>query len=176
MAAFASSYIKTEASQVTRSADAASMTGTNFSSWYRQDAGTFVLTATTNTVGSPNFPRFFYVRGADTSNAISVLQFRAAGQFGANVTTNGVNQGDTAVNGLTVGSLFSGAVAYATNDVAVSFNGSAVATDTTVTLPAVTTLDISNVSGTGQAFSGYIRKLSYYNVRLTNAQLQALTS
>jgi hypothetical protein len=38
--AFPTSYIKTEASQVTRSADSASMTGTNFSEWYRQDEGT----------------------------------------------------------------------------------------------------------------------------------------
>ena len=37
--AFPTSYIKTTASQVTRSADSASMTGTNFSDQYRQDEG-----------------------------------------------------------------------------------------------------------------------------------------
>jgi hypothetical protein len=40
--AFATSYIPTVASQVTRSADVATMTGTNFSSWYNQTEGTFV--------------------------------------------------------------------------------------------------------------------------------------
>ena len=38
--AFPTSYIQTVASQVTRAADAASMTGTNFSSWYNQGEGT----------------------------------------------------------------------------------------------------------------------------------------
>ena len=38
--AFPTSYIPTVASTVTRAADVASMTGTNFSSWYRQDQGT----------------------------------------------------------------------------------------------------------------------------------------
>ena len=39
--AFPTSYIKTEASQVTRAADVASMTGTNFSSWYNALNGVF---------------------------------------------------------------------------------------------------------------------------------------
>ena len=37
---FATSYIPTVASQVTRAADVAVMTGTNFSSWYNQTEGT----------------------------------------------------------------------------------------------------------------------------------------
>jgi hypothetical protein len=37
---FRSSYIPTEGSAVTRAADVASISGTNFSSWYRQDEGT----------------------------------------------------------------------------------------------------------------------------------------
>jgi hypothetical protein len=37
--AFPTSYIPTVASQVTRAADSASMTGTNFSDWYRADEG-----------------------------------------------------------------------------------------------------------------------------------------
>jgi hypothetical protein len=41
--AFPTSYIPTVASQVTRSADSASMTGTNFSDWYRADEGTFIV-------------------------------------------------------------------------------------------------------------------------------------
>ena len=40
--AFPTSYIPTIASTVTRSADNASMTGTNFSSWYNQTEGTIV--------------------------------------------------------------------------------------------------------------------------------------
>jgi hypothetical protein len=39
-ASFPTSYIPTVAATVTRAADLASITGTNFSSWYRQDEGT----------------------------------------------------------------------------------------------------------------------------------------
>ena len=40
MASFASSYIPTSASQVTRAADNASMIGNNFARWYNQTEGT----------------------------------------------------------------------------------------------------------------------------------------
>ena len=39
--AFPTSYIPTTSAQVTRAADTANMTGTNFSSWYNQNQGTF---------------------------------------------------------------------------------------------------------------------------------------
>ena len=41
--AFPTSYIPTSGSTETRAADVASITGTNFSSWYNQDQGTFTL-------------------------------------------------------------------------------------------------------------------------------------
>ena len=172
---FPTSFIPTAATSVTRNADVAVMTGTNFSSWYNQTSGTFVLTAITNVVGSPNFPGFFRVRGAAIGDSIGAVQFRAAGQFGGNARVGGVSQGDVTVNGLVAGTEFKGAVAYATNDLAVSFNASAVATDTSVNLPTVDTLDFSNVGGTSQAISGYLIKLNYYPMRLTNAELQAFT-
>jgi hypothetical protein len=44
--AFPTSYIPTSASTVTRSAEIASMEGTNFSSWYNQTEGTFLFDGT----------------------------------------------------------------------------------------------------------------------------------
>ena len=44
--AFPSSYIPTTTAAATRSADVASITGTAFSGWYRQDEGTFYGEAT----------------------------------------------------------------------------------------------------------------------------------
>jgi hypothetical protein len=41
--AYPTSYIKTEASQVTRAADIATMTGANFTDWYNINAGTFFI-------------------------------------------------------------------------------------------------------------------------------------
>jgi hypothetical protein len=50
--AFPTSYIPTSASTVTRSADTASMTGTNFSSWYNQSEGSMVAEFSTIYEGS----------------------------------------------------------------------------------------------------------------------------
>jgi hypothetical protein len=175
LGSFATSVIPTTSATVTRAADNASMVGSNFSSWYNASQGTFVLNAITNVVGSPNFPRFFFVRGATTADSISAIQFRNAGSFGSNVTTSGVSQGDVSIGGLVVGSAFKGSIGYAANNVGVSFNGSAVSTDATVTLPTVNALDFSNVGGTSQSFSGYLIKFNYYPQRLTNAELQAFS-
>ena len=47
---FATSYIPTVASQVTRAADVAVMTGTNFSSWYNQSEGTILSQGISNSL------------------------------------------------------------------------------------------------------------------------------
>jgi hypothetical protein len=54
--AFPTSYIPTSGSQVTRSADNASMTGTNFSNWYNQSEGTIVIS--TDKLYSGNFDAY----------------------------------------------------------------------------------------------------------------------
>lgn len=70
------------------------------------------------------------------------------------------------------------ASAYAANDFAVSLNAGAVVTDTTGAVPAgVNRLYIgSDSNGVINFLNGTIKKIAYYPLRLTNAQLQALTS
>jgi hypothetical protein len=48
---FPTSHVKTEAAQVTRAADNAEMTGTNFSGWYNAAAGTLYADANTRKLG-----------------------------------------------------------------------------------------------------------------------------
>jgi hypothetical protein len=48
MASFATSYIPTGASAVTRAADVCSINGINFSAWYNHKAGTFYVAASIN--------------------------------------------------------------------------------------------------------------------------------
>jgi len=66
-------------------------------------------------------------------------------------------------------------MAYKLNDSAGSANGAVGTTDTSCTIPVVSRIDIGSVRSVGNYLNGYIRKLSYYPLRLTNAQLQALT-
>lgn len=68
------------------------------------------------------------------------------------------------------------AYAYKTNDVAFCVDGSAVGTDTSVTLP---TTDAAMYIGTGLGVSvmaGVVKRIKYIPRRLTNIELQELTS
>jgi hypothetical protein len=166
--AFATSYIQTVASQVTRSADAASMTGANFSSWYRADEGTIYsecsFTATNQIVSSFNDGtsnnRMFTWANATTTNNFRVIA-------GAN----------TQVDLSTTSSLNSynkQAATYATNNFAFVVNGGTVGTDIVGLVPVVNRLQIGN-DPSGASLFGTIKKIAYYPLRVTNAQLQALT-
>lgn len=166
--AFATSYIPTVASQVTRSADSASMTGTNFSSWYRADEGTIYsessLFGVSNTVDQ-------YIATILTDTVNNTIRLGYSGSFRRrfNVRINGVNTVvlDEAPN-TTANTVYKQSARYAVNDFAISNNGSAVLTDVDSVLPQVGQLIFGGTAA-------HIRKFSYYPQRLTNEQLQALT-
>jgi hypothetical protein len=164
--AFPTSYIPTVASQVTRSADAASMTGVNFSSWFRQDRGTVYTEVDAKTTtfaaffgNSPGTSNEFYTRVASSGPSFAVV-------------TNGVTQANFGTSAL-VSKI---ANAYRVNDFASSVNGGAVATDTLGTLPVVSALGIGATFAPAIAINGTIKKLAFYPERLSDAQLVALTT
>lgn len=168
--AFATSYIPTVASQVTRSADVATMAGANFSSWYNQSEG--VIVANVDTVAPTGSSILSLQDGALSSNnrhQLNVYTTVTATVVGGAVQSNiGINT-SAAVNL---------AYAYKANDFAVSVNGGTVVVDTSGTVP--TTLAYATLGkwdfGTAASLNGHIRTISYYNTRLPNATLQALTA
>ena len=174
MAAFASSYIKTEGRQVTRAADAASMTGTNFSSWYNNAEGTLYSEASRPfAVPSGQFPRVMYISdGTDNNRIANNYQISNAAAFIVSVA----NVTQASLNPSTTDNLRKLAGAYTVNDFATSVNGGTVATDTSGTIPVVNQATFGSSPTGGAVLNGHIRKLSYYPVRCTDAQLQALTS
>jgi hypothetical protein len=184
--AFPTSYIKTEASQVTRSADAASMTGANFSSWYRADEGTlFAQTQRTGTNDTSNEGTGIEITSGEFQKNLLQLMYDS-GSFNrpklriiSNVSAdvNGVSGSSPAFVYGEPPAMF--AAAYKSGDSGLSKGGSTVTTSTTAFLPPVVSfLSIKTTSNGSQGsdFNGYIRKIAYYPLRLTNAQLQALTS
>jgi hypothetical protein len=173
--AFSTSYIPTGVSQVTRTADVATMTGTNFSNWYNATEGTlygeFSRSATTNSQQG----RVFNITDGSNSNAIEVYQ-TGGNNPAAQITTGGVGQALWTPSGFTVGALIKEALAFATNSSQASFNGSAETQDTSCTVPVVNQARIGNRQDGLRALNGTISRIAFYPRRLTNSQLQAITS
>ncbi len=170
---FETSYLPTVASPVARSADVATMTGANFSSWYSQSAGTFVVNY---------YERAFSVAHQVITNYGPTVNDRISFNVGATnildvqVDVAGVDTfaGDTPT--LTAGN-HKIAFAYETNNAGVSVDGSTVTNDNTVTLPtAVSTLVFGAFDTPIRYLNSTVKSVSYYNTRLSNTQLQSLST
>jgi hypothetical protein len=176
--AFPTSYIPTVASQVTRSADAASMTGTNFSSWYRADEGS--MYAEWQKFAPSTFQAVAMASDGTGSNVVAIGHgsiFGGNNSLRLDVTAGGTNQASiTTIANSPSNTFAKTAAAYAVNDFSVVSNGGSAGTDTSGVLPVVNRFSIgANAAGTGTFLNGTIKKLAFYPLRLQNAELQALT-
>ena len=172
--AFPTSYIRTFSQQVTRVADSASMTGANFSSWYRQDEGSLLVSYNTGPAAKDSRQVAISADGG-VSNLIQLGLSSASVVF-----CEGISNGSTQFNFTQAvaipNTVMNAAVGYANNSAFGSYLGSSAITDTNCIPPyGVNRLDIGNRGGGSQANTS-IRRLTYYPKRLTNAQLQALTA
>lgn len=173
--AFATSYIPTVASQVTRSADVATMTGTNFSSWYNGTEGTFVVKSIpqkpTLAAGTP---RLFTASDGTENNRVMV-DFPSTNARGI-VSTGGINQALLTI-AYTANININLGLAYKANDFAFAKDGGSPATAASGTVPSgLTTMQIGATSTNTNQFSGCIQRVTYYPQRLPNNTLQRLTA
>ena len=172
--AFPTSYIPTTSASVTRNADAASMTGTNFSSWYNAAEGT--IYSEHQSVSAPNLRAYSISDGTNNNALQGVITTSGGSGLNFEIRQSGSTVAFVPSSASPVaGQFYKLAGAYKVNDVAASRDGGTVGTDTSVIIPVVDRLYIG-AGGTGSNYpNGTIRKLAYYPQRLTNAQLQALT-
>ena len=169
--AFPTSYIPTTSATVTRAADVASMTGTNFSSWYRQDEGTlFASVSKSQNVSSEG--GIFSVNDGTGNTIIRIAHF--ASQNYMTVRVGGVNSLDTSIGALSQGTPYKNALAYKAGSISAVLNGGSLVTSSGAVPSTLTTAQIGVYPGTGTTNST-IARLTYYPVRLSDAQLQALT-
>ena len=158
--AFSTSYIPTVASQVTRSADVALIN--TLSPWFNSAQGT--LYAEYSAATSNRY--IFAIKGAAYTTDQILLW------------TNGAY---TNPDGLLSNTNLAAkrAISYEVNNLSMSTNGGAVASDTSVTNgwsgAATAVLGASDSTG-GSCMNGYIRRITYYPRRLSNAELQAITA
>jgi hypothetical protein len=173
--AFPTSYIPTTTAQVTRSADAASMTGANFSSWFNNSEGTVYSEYQTRDLGASRFAAMLAISDNTAGNRIQLSH--SANKRRYVVTTSGSTQVDsTDFEGTDTSGVFSKfGVCYKVNDFVSVANGNAAVTDTLGTVPVVNRLNLGAAASGADLLNGTIRKLSFYPKRLANAELQALT-
>lgn len=174
--AFATSYIPTAASQVTRAADNAVITGANFSRWYNQSEGTFVVEADTvkpTTSATPVVPVSVSGNGGVTANSVNV---RFVGSK-VDVTCYADSSLVVDANGFdyTPGNTTKSALALKANDFALAVSGSSPEVDTNAAVPVVSQMFVGQASN-GSQINGHIRSIKYYPTRLGNAQLQTLSA
>ena len=166
---FATSAIPTTTATVTRSADVASMTGTNFSSWYNASAGTFVAVGDfSGSVGAL----------MDVDNSTTEL---LSLEIGTGTGTRAITTAGNVFNQITgpastANAVHKMAVAYAASNFGLSVDGSAPATQLTGAVPSPVALRIGQLSPYSAWLNGHVQSITYYNTRKSNAELQALST
>lgn len=168
--AFATSYIPTVASQVTRTNDVVTITGANFSQWYNQSEGTFLVEA--NTFASSWTGIYVVGSSSDYMGA-----YRNGGTAAATniVTVASVDQAVMTSGTWTNNTVFKFANAYKANMFAFSSNGASPTVDNSGSVPTVSQMQLGYTYYIG-VLNGHIRSIRYYPTRLPNATLQALTA
>jgi hypothetical protein len=149
------------------------MTGTNFSSWYNASEGTLVVDADAIATNINSTTINVSYAGGGTER----VQFRTDTNLAQYVyIVGGVAQATLSSGTLTSRVPFKTAGAYKVNDFALSTNGGTVVTDTSGSVASPTELKIGRLTSVSEYLNGHIRQIAYFNSRLPNAQLQALTA
>jgi hypothetical protein len=173
-ASFATSYIATTSASATRTADVASMTGVNFSSWFNNAEGTLYAEASPQTQSTNSFGIASLTNLGGSANSISMYYTGGNVVDVESLVNNSVQYTYLISRGSQPTKVTHG---YKVNDSNVALNGTAYTTDTVCNVPQLTALTIGTIYDTGGfPCNGTIRKIAYYPLRVTNAQLAALTS
>ena len=167
---FPTSYIPTSGSTVTRAADVAEITGTNFSSFYNQTEGTIFSDATGSGTKAYQFDN-----GTGDERIGNNVHVTDSGVF---IIDNGIKT-DLAANTETPPFTYKRAVGLIAGSYRTATNGVLAASQVGNAMPAVNGVGLgcrTSAIGGGQQLNGHIKRLAYFPVRLPDATLQSLTS
>lgn len=155
--AFATSYIPTVASGVTRNADVATIAGANFSDfWQAGKGGASVQTIPSTVSGVRPLVRF----DDNTANEIIALRGNTANPE-LYIRTGGVDQAQIDAGTIAANTAYSLTGWWATNDCKARQDSGAVVADTTATIPTVTQMRIG--SDGANYLNGTIATIDYYD-------------
>lgn len=173
--AFSTSYIATTSGPAARNTDVSFITGTNFTSWYRQDTGTvFASYGLLETLGNAANNRM--ILQTDTGAGSGRMFYLASYAGSASGRARYFDDSTTDMFPENIGSKF--AIALGSNNNAMSVNGSTPTTDNTgspINGQTRMGLGVAAAGNGSQPLCGTISRLTYWRQRLPNATLQQLT-
>jgi hypothetical protein len=184
---FPTSYIPTTASTVTRTADNASITGTNFSSWYRQDQGSILWIGNVYTREIQAVCPYKITEGSSLRGIGVQFDTRSESYntfFASRATSSNIPSKTAPAGTIPSGTKIKIAGAYEQGvGISAAFNGTGPAieagtTQTDIVFGTENQIDIGGsrcISGSNNKFTGICEQLCYYPVRLPNQILQNLT-
>ena len=190
--AFATSVIPTSTTALTRAADlsssaqatrAADIASVNtLSPWYNASEGTLYAEGSRIAAGLTSGVMTGFAQTLTFNQSIYIANDSGTGNsLSMNVINGGVAQagvGGIVATGIT--NTFKAALAYAENNFAGVINGATPFTDVSGTVPTpmqVLSIGCSPWQANGAInWSGYLRRITFYPRRLSNAELQSLTS
>lgn len=169
---FATSVIPTTTVSVTRAVDVANVATSQFP--YSTTASSIV--ANVSLLSTAPTTVMFALSDGTVNNFINTYQ--TAGTALAQVYSGGAPQAVISRTTVSAGVQTKTGIAVTTNDAAFVLNGGAASTDTSVTMPAAAAnLYLgNNFTGSGNPLNGHIRQITYFPRRLSNAELQAVTT
>jgi len=173
LGAFATSYIPTTTTSLTRNADVVEMTSTNFSSWFNASEGTFALSGSIFVNQGATTVNFLQVSNGLANSVSMVLgMFDLTGPLWQ--VQNTTTSASLDLGTLTLNTVFNMAGTYKVDSFAGALNGGTVQTDSTGTIPTVSLMGIGNRLS-GPYMNGHVRKIQYWPQRLLNAEVQAFS-
>jgi hypothetical protein len=175
---FATSYIPTTTTALTRAADVASVN--TLSPWFNSVEGTVYAEWTNLAATMPTGAAQVVARIGDATgnNFISLFQFQnASSKASQNMFSGGANPGRLDSGGAYSNATVKAAAAFAASDRALSTNGTAATTSATGAMPlSATRMGIGIDDTFNGPLNGYLRRITYYPRRLSNAELVSITS
>lgn len=169
------SYIPTTTATVTRATDVLSVPTSNFP--FNASEGTlYVACVFASAANSYSVAVSLEKSGsAATERAIIFKAEAGSADVKFRMDSSGSGQMVEKLGVMSPGSTIYGAFAYKTDDVAACINGGTVYTDTSATLPTVDMIRIGR-NGASTPLNGHVLQVAYFPRRITNTQLQRLTS
>jgi hypothetical protein len=177
---FATSFIPTAGSAVTRNPDIATMTGTNFSDWFNASEGAFAVWFDNIGVEASGFPGLIELsNSANVFNNFMVLFFASstgaiiASRFGG--TSGGAGQWDYQIQNITKDTPVKVTGAYKLDSIAAALDGANLATDNTATMPVGLNQMKIGSDRVNRYMNGHLAKILFYPQRLINNEVVAFS-